>query len=737
MRLLATLIICVCFTFVRCAVLAQDSVIVFAADALAASLTSANRFVLQSLYSAERADVDAADTHAVYAALSTSRRLREPAWQARVEREFARRASFVVDGAVECAQRGEANATAFAGAAFLGASVFLDSTAYVDVNCDARFTAGTDLPLTALGNTNTTTTAALNATTGVGTANTTVLIIPLEIVQSTFDVRLKRLITLVPIARNGTDTGLFFQPGLAAAFLPMLAAFQPASTTELLGEAVYPAQGNSESQVSRIVAFAELCTNGATATRFNAAAVDLRYALGTNENGTVAAAVVNATGGAIGAMQFGQCSIAAVRQALVNDTRANLLAGIFFVDANSDGIRNPRELTTSIPGVGAVALVNGTTANGFLELDQNADGTLLGAISDTAVTTGGFRNISTAGGGGAQFRALATLPAGADVATVGAEIIAGRQIKDASGSISVPTLCGAVDSRMSVSDRITSFGSGALISNDSLAGGMFLNQAVRDLSGVGIDARLLGAATVPVFRQPNNNIGFVCDRKAVQGRITVVAHCDNATLAADQLEIIDTYTVTIPNNVPAYQTWLATVTARAVANAPIDNRTIFDVLPMSIGTNAADFFQNAVTNVTDTGPTLRIDITSVDIADRDTNPGLDRTFEIVVITAYARTAAGLNCSGFPGEEIVSELVLTDIDASFPADQIGAFGGVCRHAQPAECVGGGVGNNATGAPTPLPPGSLLGSAPDGTLPIVLIFAGVGLVLIFAMVAVAAQ
>lgn len=723
----SALVLFLCALGARGAVTGQDSVIAFAADTLAAALTSMNRFVLQSLYSAERAGVDATDTHAVYSALATSRRLREPAWQQRVEQEFARRASFVTDGGLQCDQLDDANATAFAAAGFLGASVFLESTAFIDVNCDTRFTNGTDLPLSLFANF-VNTTSTLNTTTGVRT-NTTLLAIPLEIVQSTFDARLKRLLTLVPLKGvNASGTILFFQPGLAAAFLPMLAGFQPSFTNEVFGEAVYPSQGNSEATISSIVAFEELCTSGATITRFNKVPIDLRYAFGTNTSDVnTAVKTLNISN----VVAFGQCSTAAVSAVLKNDQRANLVAGIFFVDSNRDSIRNPREQTTSFFEVVPVALVNGSNAH-FLTVQQNADGTLLGAIQNSSSAGGGGGSIDiNALSGAARFRQLDTLPLGANVATIAAEITSIRgtnQVKDQFGRIRVPEVCGTANSLFGVSVRIDELTS-ASVNSDTISGGMFLNQALRNTNSTGNDALLLGESTTPLFRQPNNNIGFVCDRVTNQAPITVVAQCDNTSVRADQLEIIDQYMVTIPNNVPAFQTWLATTTTRPFANTPVDNTTTYDVLPVTFGTNVNAVYAGATINITNTGPTMRFDVTVADIANRDVSTASSATFFIVVITAYARPASGLNCSGFPGEEIVSELVLSDIDLLAPQGRIGQFGALCRHTQAPECVnGGGSTPNNTG---PLPPG------PDGTLPIVLIFTGIAIVLVIVMVAVAAQ
>src|SRR6185437_3543383 len=78
----------------------------------------------------------------------------------------------------------------------------------------------------------------------------------LEVVQSTFDFRLKRFITLVPPPTNNNATGgpvagaanqlstpLFFQPGMSSLFLPIMAAFQHVDHSLFValdvGEALY------------------------------------------------------------------------------------------------------------------------------------------------------------------------------------------------------------------------------------------------------------------------------------------------------------------------------------------------------------------------------------------------------------------------------------------------------------------------------------------------------------------
>ena len=80
-------------------------------------------------------------------------------------------------------------------------------------------------------------------------------------------------------------------------------------------------------------------------------------------------------------------------------------------------------------------------------------------------------------------------------------------------------------------------------------------------------------------------------------------------------------------------------------------------------------------------------------------------------------------------------MLSDFDGLLPNMQIGNIGALCRHQQAVVC------RNET-APTPAPTpsdtnGATLGPAPSATLPIAAIAGGITLVLVFVMIAVAAQ
>jgi len=705
---------------------ASDSVIVFAANTLAASINATNNFVLQSLYSYERDGIDVSDTHAVYEAARVSRRQAEPAWHARLAREFARRASFVTDSGVECEQLNQttSNNGASTAQAFLGPSVFLESTAYIDINCNERFDGNqTDLAILDLLELN----GTLTSSTGER-RNATTFQLPLEIVQSTADVRLKRIIAFVPVA-NGSDTGLFFQPGLAAAFLPLMAAFEinvgEFTNQSRFGYAMYPQEGNSEAVISFIDQFDTRCASAdqQTTTRFNRAPIDLRLALSSNETTNSSAGFDFAARGAV----YGLCSTPDVRALLRNDTNANLLAGIFFIDSNADGMRNPREQTTSIPHVTPLVKSGNFLFNAH---QSTADGTFHVAISSNT-SFGTF-----AVGNGA--------PSHARNATVEA-LLSNDVQRNADGSIPEPSICGNASSGLRVSSRLAS-----LSNNDRLSPGIFLNQATATNSST---ARVLGATAVPLFRQPNSNIGFTCVRTLRNSPvIDLVAHCDAAQLNASQAQIVDTFTVRLRGTPPAYQTWLTAVTARDRVSGPIDGSTMYDAFTPAIGVT---FFQpNVHTRAAmprNEGPSRRVDVV-LDAQARDVNATDVITFNITITVPFARPSFGLNCSGVPGEEIVSELILTDYDGFLPNMRIGDYGALCRHTQPTQCVGGGIpsstppstfssstntntgnggGDNGAGN------GGTLGTATSGVLPIAAIYAGVALILIFVMVAVASR
>jgi len=698
------------------AVTSQDSVITFAFDNLANALRASNQFVLSSLYAAERAGVDVDKPDEVFAAVRSSRRQHEPAWRAAIAREFSRRASFVhPDGLVQCKQANETNSTTFTTAAFAGPSVFLESAMFVDTNCDGVFTNGTDLTLT--------------QEFGVSIVNQTAFQL-LEVVQSTFDIRLKRFITLVPTpgvnssTTNGTNGGtnntdnpavatpLFYQPGMSAMFLPIMAAFQHIDNgigaSFLAGEALYVNAGDVEAPISFIQGFDEHCTSGATAMRFNSAPIDNRYALASNLSAFGEVLPSNAV--------FGQCSTDKIRAVMASDRGANLVGGVFFLDANADGIRQPRELTTKLFGVVPVALIQNSTATKF-ELPQDEVGRYLAALQLNA----------SAPGGGTVTTAISGEATAASIAAVLTTNRSGTT-KLQGGFFSEPAVCGSNEPRMAVGPRVVD---GTQTRTDQA---MFLNMAVIDRS----NSTTVGQSPDAEFRVPNLNIGFTCLREFLLQQVEVPqTFCDSATLNASQRTFVDTFTVRITGSPPEFQTWATAVTTRTSALTPISASDQFNVLPHTVNTTFARAFNSTATVVQHEPTGLLVDLQITGLTARDSVQAPSTfTFNISIVTSYARPELNATCSGFPGAEIVTELVLTDYSGQLIGATIGQIAGICRHAQPAECIGGGVpnppeNNNGTATPTPLPPGS------DGTLPFVLIFAGIAIVLIIILVAIAAQ
>ena len=554
-------------------VLARDSVIVTAANELAAQLTASNRFVLDSLYAAERAGVDPSDSSAVYAAVSASQRLNEPAWQAKMTREFERRASFVTDGTIDCRQMGVVdngdNVTGlFDATAFLGESVFLDSRVYVDVDCSETFDASIDFGAFNLSIFNITT--ARNPLIENTTAAGSVLIAPLEIVQSTADVRFKRIVTLVPVL-NSTDTGLFFQPGLASAFLPMLAAYQPVFPENVFGQALYRNEDFSEAPITRIVAMGTQCVADGSGARFDNATIDLRLAL-TSTN-----AVLNRS---FPHSQFGYClgTQDTVAKLIIDDDAANVVAGIAFIDSNADGIRNPREVTRAIPGVQPVAFLNGSTSQSFA-VNQHADGTLLAGLTSDATT--GVGGVTTQ-----SFLPAAAFPApnGTPLFTVAAEFALGANVtglKAADGSFHVASVCGTVDDRLRVGPRL------ADASNDTILNGYFTNKLVVNTQTNGVNARIVGAEPSgdATYRLPDHNQGFTCVRSLAAQTVQIDVACGDATLNTSSTEITDVFTITLQGTPPAYQTWLTATTVREFTNTAISADDVFGVLSHSVDLN--------------------------------------------------------------------------------------------------------------------------------------------------------
>lgn len=724
----------------RAIVTGQDSVLVFAVDQLANALVSSNQFLLASLYSAERAGVNPADTAAVFSAVRKSRRLTEPAWRAKMAREFARRASFVTES-VECAQLDANNATSFTASAFAGESVFLQGDLFVDQNCDGRFENTSDLSFPQF---------ILN-------------IEPLrdfqllEVVQSTSDIRLKRFITLVPLFVNtttnnvtspfnssttvgiigngtapttligGVSTPIFFQPGMSALFLPAMAAYQHVDlggfADAQAGPALYANAGGVEAPISFIQGFSTQCTSGATPMRFNSAPVDNRYALGSNFSGFG----INAPAGSV----FGQCADSAIRSALAGNIEANLLGGVFFIDLNADGIRNPREVTVEIPGVIPVAFIGNSSAT-RVAFHQDDAGRFLQTIQISANNSGitTTSSVSTAN----------------TAATIAAYLLDSELTKNATtGLVDTEEFCGSVNPALRVGLRV--------IDNNSLTAteqSYFLNQASADLNAT---SPVLGITPEAQFRSPTMNVGFTCLRDFFPQTVSVTAFCDADTLSASQSEIVDTFEVAIIGNTAKFQTWATAVTARPVALAPVDATTLYDVLEHGISSNFESvFLPSSLANVSSPVVVVQREPTGLLVdfqvdGERDTPEFATFTFNVSIVTPYARAEFDLNCSGVPGEEIVSEFILTDFSGSLLMT-IGQIGAICRHLQPEECVAGGeptppngtttsgttttgTGPSTTAAGTPLPRG------PDGTLPIVLIFAGVAIVLIVVMVAIAAQ
>jgi len=186
-----------------------------------------------------------------------------------------------------------------------------------------------------------------------------------------------------------------------------------------------------------------------------------------------------------------------------------------------------------------------------------------------------------------------------------------------------------------------------------------------------------------------------------------------------------------------------------VRNAPIDASSLFDVLKHGVNTTFGTALTGTLRNATNSTinvstaviaqsePTgLLVDFQVQLLADRDVPLSTQFVFNVSLVTNYARPEFNLACSGVPGEEIVSEFILTDYSDKLLM-VIGNFGGICRHTQPTECIGGDQPTPNITSPTPLPPGSTLGPGPDGTLPIVLIFAGLAIIIVISMVVISSQ
>jgi hypothetical protein len=691
---------------------ASDSVLVFAIDALASGLISSNQFILNSLYTSERAGIDPRNHDAVFAAVRSSRRLQEPAWHALMSRRFQRRASFITNS-VECTQENEINATAFTAAAFAGPSVFIQSDFFIDSNCNGVFDDGDDSIFSGFN------TSSANAPGGLFPLTDFQI---LEVVQQTSDSRLKRFITLVSAfnntsafntTNNGTSSPLFFQPGMSSFFLPIMAAYQHVDHGQLVsviaGEALYENSGNVEAPISFIAGFDTNCDSGATADRFNSAPVSNRFAYSTNLTGIGFGSTYPP--GTV----FGQCADAAVTFVIGTDINANLLGGVFFIDTNADGIRQPLEVTMQLADIEPLALVQNSTSSEFV-FAQLANGQYLNTIQIT-------------GRGGSTTSAVSTAPTAATISAFLTNLSGRAPIlaKDEEGLVPHADVCGDVEPRIRVGNRI--------IDNNSLTDterAWFLNQAQADLT----QSQSMGITPEAQFRAPNINIGFTCLRDFAEQAVDITAICDVDMVGANQASINDTFQITLTGNLPIRHSFATTVTVRPISGAAVDAQTIYSVLPFNTSASGnltqLNFDYDDSIN-TDTSKLIAVSFVQ---NDRDVAENQVFNYSITLAIPYARTDQGLACAGVSGEEIVVEIVLIDHSGQITM-VIGDIGALCRHTQPAECIGGGASSSNNGTTNGTAPGGRLSSTTDGTLAAALIYSGIALVIVFAIIAVSAQ
>jgi hypothetical protein len=724
---------------------ANDSVIAFAANAAVAELKRIKLVLLKSLPASERQKINPDNEDQVYAAATKSlkagnREMRKTL--AAIHKSLRVNANKLK--AIEC--QAITNVTALPVTEFLGQSVLLSGKSFVDNNCNGVFNEGFD---------NTTEVANGNPAFEGSSAYL------LDIVQSTSDVRLKRIVTFVPYIQSNSTFPLFKQFGLYSSFFPAMLSIQngPAPIAEfansalidqrLFGSALYPNQGGVEAPITFVAENARTCVEVTPNARFNTVPINQRLAFASRvSNESVPAGTL--FGLCLGAFTS-DVSFINSSKFIETDENSTLLGGVVFLDSNFDGIRNPRELTLDVSNDGLILFgdfhLGGQVNDVDVQLFPNEFGSFVQAFPIGVVNP---------------------------VLIIGIESLSLR----VNGTFSISKICGDVYPALSIGGIDKTVGER---STDSF----FLNQMIPlpANNSLKLNSNLtIGIQNTTGLRLPTVNVGLACDHQIPVYNVTVESICDARTLSSTQENINDTFLVTVERGV-YFETWLTAVTARQQLNKPIAANDTFTAINHTLYTNFVAAFNNetgvvelvpfkaaqddgaigSVGGVVNNQPlayafnepqgnVLQLTVPSV-INQRIDLIGVDRIralnnavangartgavpaangvlkFNITIITPYSDNVT--QCAGISGAEIVTELVLSNYDGNLgPNFTIGNIGGLCRHRQPAVCV------NGAQPPLPAPSsGESQGPAPDGTVAVVVSYAAVVVVLILVFVAAA--
>jgi hypothetical protein len=664
---------------------ANQSVLTFAANAAVEQLQNFSQSLFATLSSSLRKKVNPNNHAEVLSAVMKSSRNASSTWKKKVSNILNRhRVNSAKLTSIEC--NAITNNTNLPASAFLGQSVILSGALFVDLNCDGILDSPPDILIGASG-----------ANPQLPNASAFLL----EIIQSTSDVRLKRIVTFVPVFENSSNLGPYKQAGMYSSFFPTMLAFQsqPAAAADipaanfdprLVGVALYANEGEVQAPISFLENIGGRCVEITKSESFNNVAIDLRLAFAGNPTGLL---IANSTG---------LCLDPFNANIITNDDAASLIGGVEFLDSNFDGIRNPME-----------SLID---TQAFLSINAVRFGKSPGGQNKTIET------IITQKTDGSYLRALAS-----NIAVISEQtkltVTLFSDSSNGNGTISDTTVCGATSPSLGVGATTPPLG-GDINS-------FFINQftPVFNESIIGIQS------SDSLFRLPTLNIGLSCSHQKPVQNITVQSICSSSRLTASQTNITDTFLVTVERGV-FFQTWLSAVTARPVFGAPINDSSKFTAVfhGTSEEFRAAFNGTSVTTEITFQiqGNILQLNVGSVDDQRLDvqqTNASTPIQFNISIIVPYAELD-NFTCAGIAGQEIVSELVLSNYDGNLgDAFTIGQIGGICSHRQPPQCV------NGTFVPISTSPQHHEENVgEDGTVAIVASYTGVALVIIFVFVAV---